>query len=157
MGDAPNAVMSWADKGSGVLCRKPRMFGACSDCALSCGAVDPEGVKGCSHGWRVPAQRDAEPVGRGLFCCARPGGAMDCSCSTRTHDSLLRTHDVDSEARYAFDLLASGLGTLLRPAGAAGSRRYCSTGSVRLGRTPPVATAVGPVGAEDRRFSTEHS
>ena len=32
---------------------------------------------------------------------------------------------------------------------------YCSTGSVRLWRTPPVATAHGPVGAEHRRFSTE--
>ncbi len=29
------------------------MFGACSNTALSCGAVDPEGVKGCSHGWNV--------------------------------------------------------------------------------------------------------
>ena len=37
---------------------------------------------------------------------------------------------------------------ILRPAGAGGVRRYYSTGSVRLWRTPPVATALGPVGAE---------
>jgi hypothetical protein len=45
---------------------------------------------------------------------------------------------------------------ILRPAGAGGSRGHCSTGSVRLWRTPPVATALGPVGAEHGRFSTEH-
>ena len=36
---------------------------------------------------------------------------------------------------------------ILRPAGAGGLRRPCSTGSVRLWRTPPVATTVGPAGA----------
>ncbi len=80
---------------------------------------------------------------------------MGCSCLARTHNSLLRAHDVDLEARDVFDLLTSGLRTILRPAGAGWSHRYCSTGSVRLWRTPPVATAVGPVGAEHRMFSTE--
>ncbi len=37
---------------------------------------------------------------------------------------------------------------ILRPAGAGGRRRHSSTGCVRLWRTPPVATALGPVGAE---------
>jgi len=67
------------------------------------GASDPGGVEGCSHGWRVSAQRDAEPVGMGLFRFARPGGATDASCLACIHNSLLRAHDVVFEARYVFD------------------------------------------------------
>lgn len=39
--------------------------------------TDPAGVKGCSHGWSVPAQPDAKPVEVDISCVARPGGAMD--------------------------------------------------------------------------------
>ena len=44
-----------------MLCRKPPMFGACRDCALSCSAVDPEGVEGSSHGWSVPRSGTRNP------------------------------------------------------------------------------------------------
>ena len=67
------------------------------------GAADPEGVKGCGHGWRGPAQRDAEPGGIGRLCCARPGRAMDRSCLARIHISLLWAYDVDFDVRYVFD------------------------------------------------------
>ncbi len=72
-------------------CRKPPKFVACSNCALSCGAVEPEGVKGWSHGWRVSAQRDAEPVEMGLFCCARPRGTMDCHPPPRRGGRVARS------------------------------------------------------------------
>ena len=90
--------------------------------ALAIKPDDAEVHSNLGNALRDPGQRDAEHVGSGLLVWARPGGATDCSCLARTHNPL-RVHDVDLEARHVFDLLASGLGTMLRPAGAGQSRR----------------------------------
>ena len=42
------------------------MFGSYSNCARPCGTVDPQGVKGCSHGWRVPRSGTQNPW-KGIF------------------------------------------------------------------------------------------
>ena len=57
-----------------MLCRKPPMFGACSNDALSFGAVDPEGVQGCRHGWRVPRSGTQNPWKGISFIVLAPEG-----------------------------------------------------------------------------------